>query len=240
MGWFKRLKEFFTRLIPRCKIRRHILVLFCLQASLIWIADFHKKTSDRSIVFWLPAPRTQFVCEGNLFKPIERKEEWETLWVDLDFCKKPGEAYFSAVSGRVGLRTLLRFNDDLMEGDVVRFQSSLKLPRDFKNPGSFSSTGYYQSIGVEALGFISDPAWVVRLQNNRHALFQKGFEKIRRQVRHAVAAATAPPTSHFLLGLLTGERKELGKTWEENFRKAGGSHILSISGLHVTMAALFF
>ena len=127
-----------------------------------------------------------------------------------------------------------------MEGDVVRFQSSLKLPRDFKNPGSFSSTGYYQSIGVEALGFISDPAWVVRLQNNRQALFQKGFEKIRRQVRHAVAAATAPPTSPFLLGLLTGERKELGKTWEENFRKAGVSHILSISGLHVTMAALFF
>ncbi|MDZ4224704.1 MAG: ComEC/Rec2 family competence protein, partial [bacterium] len=109
-----------------------------------------------------------------------------------------------------------------------------------KNPGSFSSTRYYQSKGVEALGFVSDPVWVVRLKNSGSGLFQKNFEKIRRQVRRAVTEKTAPPASHFLLGLLTGERKELGKTWEENFRKAGVSHILSISGLHVTMVALFF
>lgn len=189
---------------------------------------------------WLPAPRTLFVCEGNLFRPLERKEVGETLWVDLNFCKKQGEAYFSSVSGKVSLRTPQHFNDDLTAGDVVRFQSSLKLPRDFKNPGSFSSTDYYRSVGVDALGFVSDPVWVVRLQSPRDAPFQKGLEKIRKQVRRAVTMATDPPASYFLLGLLTGERKELGDMWEENFKKAGVSHILSISGLHVTMVALFF
>lgn len=45
------------------------------------------------------------------------------------------------------------------------------------------------------------------------------------------------PESSLLAGLLLGAKNSLGKVWQEDFRKAGVSHIVALSGYNITIVA---
>jgi len=129
---------------------------------------------------------------------------------------------------------------DFRQGDRLRFKTSLRLPKDFQNPGAFESSLYFRSQGIDALGFVSDPRWITRLPGEQSSGFGAFLEKVRKDLRKNVLKNTSESGGAFILSLLIGERQLLGPEREEAFRKSGVTHILSISGLHVTMVSILF
>ena len=216
-------------------------------------ALFKKPIPSDSIRHRLPQIRTAFFCEGELFLPPEKTAEGAILWLELAACKKESEKIFGSAAGQSAAGQLASgqpvsgrvrifaqdFYEDLMMGDRVRLKTSLKLVRDFKNPGSFSAIRYYEAQGIDAFGSVSDPSWIVRLPGSSKNA-GRWFEKIRKKVTRTMVQNTKPDAAAFLSSLLAGERKSLSPSWEEAFRAAGVSHLLSISGLHVAMVALIF
>jgi competence protein ComEC len=139
-----------------------------------------------------------------------------------------GEAAESADGVRGGLEPPVR------AGEVWQLPVRLKRPHGLSNPGGFDAEFWLFDQGVMATGSVSARGQPVRLspggpwsidpwrQRARDALF--------RQVAHARAAG-------LLAALSVGDQSAIaGDDWAL-FRNAGVAHLVSISGLHVTMFA---
>ncbi|OGQ05382.1 MAG: DNA internalization-related competence protein ComEC/Rec2 [Deltaproteobacteria bacterium RIFCSPLOWO2_12_FULL_44_12] len=161
------------------------------------------------------------------------------MWVALSQCAKGPTLTWQKVSGKIRVRVADTIQD-FRQGDRLRFKTSLRLPKDFQNPGAFESSLYFRSQGIDALGFVSDPRWITRLPGEQSSGFGAFLEKVRKDLRKNVLKNTSESGGAFILSLLIGERQLLGPEREEAFRKSGVTHILSISGLHVTMVSILF
>ena len=58
----------------------------------------------------------------------------------------------------------------IARGDVVRFLGYLKRPHNFGNPGEFNYVRWLRVRGVEALGSVRSPRWIIRLHRARAGL----------------------------------------------------------------------
>ncbi len=121
-------------------------------------------------------------------------------------------------------------------GDRVRFQSRLRPIRGFRNPGGFDYERHmaFQRIQVTA----SAPAADLLIQpSSGTGPLQPRVAALRHRIRLLIASAVDPPVSHVLQALLVGDRQALPKTLRDSFNRAGVSHILAISGLHLSIVA---
>lgn len=148
------------------------------------------------------------------------------------------EAWFSAP-----FRIRLTVADPLFSyatGDRLRFKTVLRRPKGFQNGGRDFLAGYYGRLGVQAVGFVSDSRWVLRLPADKYPFFVSLMERPRRELYQKVYLPDPTPARGLLLGLLIGELRLLGDEGRDLFQKNGLSHLLAISGLNVGMVALFF
>lgn len=65
------------------------------------------------------------------------------------------------------------------------------------------------------------------------------FQNIRNRVAEKISENFSDRTSGVLLGVLTGDREYIDDETDESFRKAGISHIMAVSGLHLSVWVFF-
>lgn len=125
----------------------------------------------------------------------------------------------------------------LKRGDYVRFISSLRTPSDFGNPGESSRKIRlgYESIFVT--GFVKDGRLITRLNGDNRSFFD--IDSVRGYIRDFIDGAGLRNNGP-LKSLVISDTGTLSPDLWEAFRKTGTAHILSISGLHVGIVALFF
>ncbi|HEY3196683.1 MAG TPA: DNA internalization-related competence protein ComEC/Rec2, partial [Nitrospirales bacterium] len=123
----------------------------------------------------------------------------------------------------------------LLIGDVIRFQSRLRLPHSQLNPGGFDYTTYLLHRGIQAVGSINlhaDGAEVLVLTHVTHPLLDRADEW-RHRIRDAALHTLDGPASSVYLSLITGESGFLSQDIRDSFMSSGTTHILSISGSHL-------
>ncbi len=129
--------------------------------------------------------------------------------------------------------TLKGKREHLWPGQIIRVQAKLNpipepsLPRgfDFRRQAYFNgigATGFALSI-PEILGFA--PSWRDRL------------EKRREEITSYFLTHMTFPLGAIAAALITGDKAAIPENVRENFVNAGLSHILAISGLHLTIIA---
>ncbi len=144
------------------------------------------------------------------------------------------------VSGNV-LLTLKGSEYRYAYGDYIRAETKLRRPHSFKNPGGFDYERYllYQGIGVR--GFVGDPSRIVRIRQNCGNSMRGMIERYRTLIRDTISGTVPEPESRILHALILGEHEGIPDRVRDNFNRAGVSHLLAISGLHVgIVASLFF
>lgn len=127
-----------------------------------------------------------------------------------------------------------RFDPSLAAGDRILAVTSLERPPPAGNPGEFDYAAYLARQGVVATAFLDSPDWTRLAVGNgfaaRAARLTAGWTAWVAFRRGETAAA-------LLAGLLWGERGSLAPSAEEAIRRAGLAHLLSVSGLHVSLVA---
>lgn len=126
-------------------------------------------------------------------------------------------------------------------GERWRFTVRLKRPHGNANPHGFDYEAWLLERGIRATGYVR-PAPAVRLDamvwRPDHAV-----ERARDAVRASFLAALPPgsnPWAGILVALAVGDQKAVnGELWT-TFNRTGTTHLMSISGLHVTMVAALF
>jgi competence protein ComEC len=158
----------------------------------------------------------------------------------------------STAAARVPSRIMLswyqgRRDDEEFERQPVRpgerwaFTVRLKRPHGNANPHGFDYEAWLLERNIRATGYVR-PAPAERLAG-MVLTPETGIERLRDRVRTSFFTLLPPdrhPWAGILVALAVGDQKAVnGELWSV-FNRTGTTHLMSISGLHVTMVAALF
>lgn len=134
------------------------------------------------------------------------------------------------------LLTTRRVEHAWSAGDRLRGTVSLRRPRNFGNPGEFDYVAYLARQDVYVTAFVDDDIEFVRLGHADSAIAD-WFAHWRRGVGALIHQSIAEPHASVLSALVIGTSAALPADLRAAFNRAGVSHVLSVSGLHVGLVA---
>ena len=126
---------------------------------------------------------------------------------------------------------------DLQAGERWQFTVRLKAPHGGSNPHGFDFELWLWEQGLQASGYVrsgaKDPTAQRLTQTHRHPV-----ELARQQVREQIyARVTDLKYAGLIAALVVGDQNAIDRADWDIFRATGVAHLMSISGLHITMFA---
>ncbi|HWI83787.1 DNA internalization-related competence protein ComEC/Rec2 [Ramlibacter sp.] len=136
-----------------------------------------------------------------------------------------------------GLMDLQRLPAELHPGERWQFTARLKAPHGNSNPHGFDYELWLWEQGLQATGSVRagprDPPPRLLAATWRHPV-----ERARQQVRDAVFGRIEERrTAGVIAALVVGDQNAIERGDWDIFRATGVAHLMSISGLHITMFA---
>lgn len=129
----------------------------------------------------------------------------------------------------------------VVPGERWRFTVRLKRPRGLANPHAFDFEPWALERGIRATGYVRAQPQPVRLAGEVSGWPQSvhlARWEVRERMRHTLGGA---PYAGVLVALAIGDQAAIEPAQWEVFWRTGVGHLVSISGLHITMlAALAF
>ena len=150
---------------------------------------------------------------------------------------------FGTTENAGDLATLQRKPMPILPGERWKMTVRLKAPHGNSNPGGFDFELWLWEQGIQANGYVrtgaNDAAPMRLLQTWQHPV-----EQLRYQVRDAIFARMSTPDlfkhsseAGIVAALVTGDQQSIDRADWDVFRTTGVAHLMSISGLHITMFA---
>ncbi|MBQ3761851.1 MAG: DNA internalization-related competence protein ComEC/Rec2 [Clostridia bacterium] len=167
------------------------------------------------------------VCD----EPIEQSDQHRTV-ITLSDCFADSEA----ISGKV--RLYLYSPDAAYEtGDELRIkEAKLSIASSVTNPNGFDFNAYLWRNGVSLVA--SADGEDVKL-TEKHASLKRGLMRLRRSLA-GVCDRVFKDSSDVTRAVLLGDRSNLSDNVYDDFSSSGISHLIALSGLHVSALALLF
>ncbi|MEM0487784.1 MAG: DNA internalization-related competence protein ComEC/Rec2 [Candidatus Bathyarchaeia archaeon] len=165
--------------------------------------------------------------EGYTFKPSDLSMQRTTIYLEVKRAFVNNK--WIKVKGRLKLN--YRGKLQLNQGAFIRVKVKLRKPTGYFNPGSFQYHKYLQRQGILVIGSALSPPEILNTSKSTLTL-------IREHYLYALSFAS-PKTRGILKALILGQRDEILQDVRELFQITGVSHILAVSGIHVSVLFLF-
>ncbi|MEW6439365.1 MAG: DNA internalization-related competence protein ComEC/Rec2 [bacterium] len=128
---------------------------------------------------------------------------------------------------------------ELRIGDVLIVEARLQRIRNLGNPGEFDKVKRSHLRGVYVRGSVKEPARVLTVGRAGGYGTLGAIQDVRLRLRAFFKTVPDPESRALLLALIVGDRTELTEGLQDSFRESGLAHLISISGLHVSLVGLF-
>ncbi|MCH5333393.1 MAG: DNA internalization-related competence protein ComEC/Rec2 [Agathobacter sp.] len=140
------------------------------------------------------------------------------------------------LSSRVRCSDVLAYasTDDFSVGQILVVRGTIALFERAANEGGFDAERFYQSRGIDFGLWVSEVERVCREARP----WQRALFSLRERIRKSIADCGG--ADGILSAMLLGEKTELDFEVKQLYQMAGISHILAISGLHVTLLGIGF
>ncbi len=130
----------------------------------------------------------------------------------------------------------LKQNMELSYGDRILFLGKFIMPEVQRNYKGFSYSTYLKSIGI--YGCVEANS-VKRLANQKGYFILKHIYSFRQNIKSVITKNIVDEDKrNLLLGILLGYDDELSDEVKEDFSNSGLSHILAVSGMHVSFVVM--
>ena len=183
---------------------------------------------------------SMLIVEGHLIREVERFPDKMRLHVAVDNASEEGAAGRPA-SGVIRLTMLHPAPFRL--GDRVRFQGRIRFPRNFGDPGEFDYEAFMRREGIDATMLAVKENRRVEVEVLAHHRMFPGsaIEEVRIHIAAFIDRNLDDPAASEMRALIIGDRGGIDEKMHETFGRTGLSHLLVISGLHLSMvgAAVF-
>lgn len=193
----------------------------------------------------LPADGETVRLEGHVVQ-LEEKESWHVLTLDTEkwervlvYVEKEKEEGNEKEKEKENRNENKNKNKNknagwrigqqvLAKGQVSRFAEA-------GNPGQFDLSRYYRSKGISMTVFADqvsgdEGSWP----------YQNGLYQIRRRLSGVMEAICAPEDLGIFQAAILGEKGTMDEDIRDLYQKSGISHLLAISGLHLSLIGMGF
>ena len=123
-------------------------------------------------------------------------------------------------------------------GERLRFAAKLNPPRNYRNPGAFDYQAYLAESGITALAS-ADAAKVELLPGISGSRAEFWRTRAHRSIVEKVHAVWPPEQAVLMDAMVVGEDAFLNRHTRVDFQRSGTYHVLVVSGMNVTILALF-
>lgn len=230
----------------------YILTLLSCTGLYIGAFNIYNKKIIRILLFILFGLFIGYIKVKSLHNPIPKRMTDEKLTGTVNFIKQSSEytfvtinklsfhsSYLSQYNNKGLVR--LKFTPDsalnIMIGDVVTVKANLNPIRQTLFPGDESYYDYARFANIIATG--NKVELLENIPFNKVSI-SSIMDKFRRDVQNDILrVANRSAGSGLVIAILTGNTNFIPKDNLESMRRAGCAHILAISGLHMSIVAVF-
>ena len=128
-----------------------------------------------------------------------------------------------------------KMKNQLQYGNKIDIEGTYKIPSIQRNRGGFDYKSYLKTLKI--YGTI-DCEKVKILEEENIDIISKISNKISKKIKENVDKIMPKETKDVFLGIILGNIQEIDEKIQENFRDSNISHILSVSGMHVSYVIL--
>ena len=120
-------------------------------------------------------------------------------------------------------------------GDLLQIKGMLESPNIPQSEDDFDFAAYLAGQGIYSVMY--SPSKIDLLDNGQKPALIEWIYKLRRSMSESLKKALPEPQCSLVLAMLLGERGTISTEVREDFSRAGTSHLLAISGVHVSIVA---
>jgi competence protein ComEC len=153
------------------------------------------------------------------------------------YLRWPKDPKFIHTQGTLLLHLAAPWPPNLLPGDSLVVRADLKRPESFRSPGAFDYQRHLAFQGILASGFSRSPYFVHKVEEQQTFWQRLRFapERARTSIGRLIDNAVAEEHRGLYRAILIGDASAIGDEVLESFKASGTVHILSISGLHMTI-----
>ena len=126
--------------------------------------------------------------------------------------------------------------EPLLPGDRVRFRARLLPPRGFVELDAPDPRPRFAEQGLVAVAALTEPTALIRFTAGADGSWRRRLGELRGRLGGAIRRRLRGDAAALVASMVLGERDAPRAELEESFRRAGVSHVLSVSGLHLAAA----
>lgn len=171
------------------------------------------------------------VIEGKISNILEKATLQEVYLSDVLIVEEKGKD--SAPLSSLVIQDP-NFNE-LTIGDQICYQGEITQFDSATNPGQFDSKLYYQAKGVNYRVW---DGTLIQRKKSKIAIYRY-LQNLKSNMSKTYQKMLSPEDSEILHAMILGDKSNLSGDIKTLYQKAGISHILAISGLHISMIGLF-
>lgn len=202
-------------------------VLFCLAFCLLGQMRWQQQQSLIQSVEEHVGGQSELTVVGTISKKEEKNYSIVYYLEDSDLISGTGSLW-------VGRVLIYQQSDTYSIGDTIQVTGACKSFAQARNEGNFDEQEYYYSKGV----FLSVKANSVRLLKRQRILWKEWLYRLRKQVQEVYATKLPEKEAGVLSVMTLGDKGMLDAEVKKLYQQSGISHVLAISGLHVSILGM--
>ncbi len=172
--------------------------------------------------------------EGTLYKTKETVYYRQYFLKDVRIICKTGE---KRKAGAIQISVKTEAATNLVQiGNRIGTKGVLEIPEHATNPGEFDWYRYYKALGIQ-YQVKAEQIWILKRDVN---VVQESLKKLKERLKMVYQKICTEKDYGIFCAILLGEKQELDGEVKSLYEENGISHILAISGLHISLIGMGF
>lgn len=202
--------------------------------ALVFIILLIKK--DKKIIILLLFVILSFIYVDileNEYNRIENKQIEEKAVIISDIQEKEYKYIYEAKFLKNNKKVLISIKksqqiDKINYGDLIYLEGKLEIPKIATNYKGFDYRQYLKTQKIQGI-VIADNVKILKAKYKNNLIYQ-----IQKKIKAIIKEKLPDETGNLLLAILVGDKKDLSEQIQINFKNSNLSHMLAVSGAHVS------
>lgn len=217
-------------------VRRIVILLILTSSAVFTLAQCRYASVDekRNSYMQYMTDEKSVIVWGKIYKTEYKYFSYRYYMTDCVVQPDCGKAYGRKIS--CGDVVVYSDSKSAQLGDYMKAYGKIGLFKAATNEGEFDRACFYRSQGID----FSVKADDIKTSAGKHAWFYHRLERLRDTLSASLLSVTDETTAGVLSSMLLGDKSYLDDEIKDLYQISGISHILAISGLHISIVGMAF
>lgn len=214
-------------------IRRRIIFRTFLVILMLFMGANRQKEEERFREGYLPwlADGMPLLVQGRLDQKELKNEQYIYYLTSCVIGRQSNQNTVPVPCNRI---MVYSDSDDYSIGEILVLNGTIELWKNAVNEGNFDAASYYRALKTD---FKLKDGEVLAVYG-KEARFREWLYQLRMRLREVYASAMGPEDRGVLSTMVLGDKSLLDAEIKQLYQTAGISHILAISGLHISVIGM--